>query len=268
MPILIVSPRHSEDSDAMLDAATHAGWHVERPDNWRIRDQWLGRDDLAFHGEALWVRVVADQLSYSLMEAPYAWLAELPTEYLQRDVQHMTLGEVQSITEPRFIKPAGDKAFNSAVYETGSVLLDAQPDLSRQISVLISEPVVWEVEIRCFILNREVQTLSLYNEHGELTKSDDGMWVQRPALTSEALMFASRVVTDPAIDIPPAFVMDVGIIRDRGWAVLEANPAWGSGIYGCDPLHVLPIVARACIASRRLENEDRRWIPAWESWEA
>lgn len=37
-------------------------------------------------------------------------------------------------------------------------------------------------------------------------------------------------------------VVDVGIIQDRGWAVVEQNAACCSGIYGCDPEEVLEVV--------------------------
>jgi hypothetical protein len=43
-------------------------------------------------------------------------------------------------------------------------------------------------------------------------------------------------------------VLDVGIIRGEGWAVVEANAPWGSGVYGCDPDQVLRVVQRACMA--------------------
>lgn len=42
-----------------------------------------------------------------------------------------------------------------------------------------------------------------------------------------------------AIEMPAAIALDVGLIKGRGWAVVEANSAWGSGIYGCDPSKML-----------------------------
>lgn len=40
-------------------------------------------------------------------------------------------------------------------------------------------------------------------------------------------------------------VLDIGTISGRGWAVVEANAAWGSGIYGCDPMEVLGVIRHA-----------------------
>jgi len=47
--------------------------------------------------------------------------------------------------------------------------------------------------------------------------------------------------------VPAAISLDVGTIRGRGWAVVEANGAWGSGIYGCNPDEVLNVISQAVI---------------------
>jgi len=61
------------------------------------------------------------------------------------------------------------------------------------------------------------------------------------------MAFAQRVLQIKSVQFPPAFVLDVGYIKDQGWAVVEANAAWGSGIYGCDPSMVLKVLKRACL---------------------
>ncbi len=60
--------------------------------------------------------------------------------------------------------------------------------------------------------------------------------------------------------MPPAVVLDVGHLQGRGWAVVEANAAWGSGIYGCEPASVLRVVERACVHRTRIGEEDRKWV--------
>jgi hypothetical protein len=42
-------------------------------------------------------------------------------------------------------------------------------------------------------------------------------------------------------------VVDVGRMTGRGWGVVEANPAWASGLCGCDPAGVLPVLRRATV---------------------
>ena len=66
----------------------------------------------------------------------------------------------------------------------------------------------------------------------------------RPILTITYIF--KRVKTDPRtssrLSRMFARTFDVRIIEDRGWAVVEQNAAWGSGIYGCDPEQVLEVL--------------------------
>src|SRR5205823_5643490 len=102
------------------------------------------------------------------------------------------------------------------------------------LPVLLSEPVAWEAEYRCFVLGRRVVASSAYLRGGQPARDEDGCWVSPPEEQADADAFASRLLADPAVGVPPAFVLDVGRVEGRGWAVVEANPAFGSGLYGCD----------------------------------
>ena len=64
---------------------------------------------------------------------------------------------------------------------------------------------------------------------------------------NEATEFCESVLRDPKVAIPDAVVLDVGVIRNHGWAVIECNAAFSAGIYGCDPTAVLPVLRRACV---------------------
>ena len=55
------------------------------------------------------------------------------------------------------------------------------------------------------------------------------------------------ILADSRIDLPRTAVLDVGVIHDRGRAVVEQNAAWGSGIYGCDPVQVLEVLRHAAV---------------------
>lgn len=52
----------------------------------------------------------------------------------------------------------------------------------------------------------------------------------------------------------------MGRIDGRGWAVVEANAAWGAGLYGCDPEEVLKVLARACLRPSQVTDADRDWL--------
>jgi len=75
-----------------------------------------------------------------------------------------------------------------------------------------------------------------------------------------ALGFVESLLADPAVRLPAAVVVDVGHIAGRGWAVVEANAAWGSGIYGCDAVRILPVLARASRPFNAIPPEDKEWI--------
>ena len=109
----------------------------------------------------------------------------------------------------------------------------------------MAEPVDWTVEYLCFVLERTVTTLSPYLRHGQLAEAEDGTWPAESGELEEALAFANAFLADHTAPAPPATVVDVGYIRGRGRAVVEANGAWASGICGADPARVLPVLARA-----------------------
>jgi hypothetical protein len=60
-----------------------------------------------------------------------------------------------------------------------------------------------------------------------------------------------RLLADPRVDVPTALVIDAGVIRGVGPAVVEAHEASGAGIYGCDPRDVLEVLRAATIANSR-----------------
>jgi hypothetical protein len=80
------------------------------------------------------------------------------------------------------------------------------------------------------------------------------------AEAEEMLAFARKLLFDDGVDVPPAFVLDVGLIASRGWAVVEMNPVWCSGLLGCDLAVMPPVLRRACRRSAELSCSDRRWL--------
>jgi len=155
-------------------------------------------------------------------------------------VQLMSLHEARQLRTPRFIKPPNDKSFKAAVYSTGTQL---PAEFDSEMNVLVAEPVEWVDEFRCFLLDGKVQAISPYLRSGELAELD-GFKASEEELR-DALSFAQSLAADSEVELPRAIALDVGIIRCKGWSVVEANGAWGSGIYGCDPDAVLSVIRHA-----------------------
>lgn len=241
MPTLILTPRFTEDSQALWRAAGQLGWGVERLTSWRVPEELLSVPEPVLYLEALFGPSLAEQFRLRLPEPAVNWLPRLPEEYRKRQVSRTTLRNARSLAEPAFIKPPNDKSFPARVY-TGAELPHGYDEDSP---VLVSEVVAWEKEFRCFVLDRKPRALSIYLRHGE-PQRDHGFAVSDSEL-AEAESFIRTVLADTRVELPRAAVLDVGVITGRGWAIVEQNAVWGSGLYGCDPVAVLEVLRHAAV---------------------
>jgi hypothetical protein len=156
-----------------------------------------------------------------------------------------TLAEARKTTTRSFIKPADEKCFDARIYSSGADLPAPGP-LPEDLPVLAQEVVEWTTEFRCFVLDRKLLTASPYWHDGQLAKSEDGFWSAGTDQLENAIRFCNSALEDSAITLPDAIALDVGIVQNRGWAVIECNAAFSCGIYGCDPVEVLGVLRRAC----------------------
>jgi len=200
------------------------GWNVERLASWRVPEALRGTDEPVLFAEGLTAPMMADELGLMLIEPAQDWLPQLPFGYRLRDVRATTMCEARKIKSPAFIKPPNDKSFAAKVYTAPEL----PTDYADEMPVLVSEIVEWEIEFRCFILDREIRTFSIYLRHGELQR--EAGFSHSASEEVELLSFMNRLLTDTRIQLPVATVIDAGIIHGRGWAVIEQNAAWASGI--------------------------------------
>jgi len=257
VPTLVLSHRYSPDSNALFAAALAADWDVERLRSFRCPDGLAAREPVVY-GETILADAIAGDLGIVLLEPTADWLPRLPRRHRLRDVRLTTLADALTIRERAFVKPTDEKCFPARVYADGAAI-DPDPVLPPDLPVLVSEPVVFEVEFRCFVLEREVAALSPYIRGGEIARSAAGDWEADPAEVDAAFASIRAVLGDADVELPPAVVVDVGRMAGRGWGVVEANPAWASGLCGCDPARVLPVLRRATVASSVASAADRRW---------
>ena len=239
MPSLILSPRQTEDSQALWREAISRGWEVKRLSNWQIDDDTRELSEPFLYVEALFGPTLAEQLAVQLIDPPEDWLCRLPSKYRKRNVELTTLKNARELKRPAFVKPPNDKSFPAAVYSPASLPTCFEPDMA----VLVSEPVAFESEFRCFVLNREVRTYSLYSRNGEPTPQSP--WTK--AESDSLLQFVTELLSDETIAIPSACVLDCGPIVGQGWAAVELNAAWGAGIYQCNPSKAIDVVRAATI---------------------
>ena len=239
MATLFLTSRASADTQSLWRAAVGRGWDVVRIQGPRLPDHY-GTPPYSVYTEEVFARSIAHQLQLTLIEPPIDWLVRLSGRYAQRHIRLGTVEQARSLTEPTFIKPPNDKSFPAKVYPTG-------PDLPSHLDdndvVLMADPVEWEVEYRCFVIHRQILTLSPYLRNGILAEGD--AFAADPDEVALMQEFARSVLEDRTVDFPDAVAFDVGRIKNRGWAVVELNAATSSGIYGCDPDAVLTVIAAA-----------------------
>jgi len=248
MPTLLLTSRQTDDTQKLWRACIAENWKVERLHGWKVPQVEPG--EAVVYGEPLFAQHVAQTLGLKLLEPPVDWLPRLDGQWRGRDVQLMTLAEAHKVSGRRFIKPAEEKCFEARVYASGAELPGAGV-LPDELAVLVQEVVEWPLEFRCFVLDRCVVTASPYWREGTLAQAEDQSWTASDSEIQSAIQFCETVLRDPNVSVPEAVVVDVGMIKGGGWAVIESNAAWGSGVYGCDPVKVLGVLRRACFPRQK-----------------
>lgn len=211
------------------------------------------------YGEPLFAEAIADQIGLVLLEPSIDWLTTIPREYLQRDIELMTLGQARERTTSAFVKPADGKIFEPKIYASGSEL-PTDENVDMDIPVLCSGIVDFRLEVRCFVRGRKIVSLSPYWRNDELARDDEGGWPFQAGEEDGARAFADSVLMDERVPLPPACTLDVGRLSDGSWAIIEANPCWGAGLYGCGPKEVLLSIREAIIPRSELTGENKRWV--------
>ena len=239
MPTLILSPRYSDDSIRLRRAALDRGWDVERLARWQVPEDFRPDEPVLF-AEPLFNRAVADQLGLTVVEPDPDFLVRLPREYVGRAVGLVTAAEARSLPGPIFLKPPNQKTFPVGVFRSGADL----PGMPADDPILWSDPVAWTAEFRFFVRDRQVRAWSPYWVDGALARQGED-WVADPDRTAAARGLVDRLLADNRVALPPAVVIDAGIIDGVGPAVVEANEAPASGLYGSDPGAVLNVLRAA-----------------------
>lgn len=116
----------------------------------------------------------------------------------------------------------------------------------------------WDIdsEYRVFTADRTVLTVSPYRVLDE--PWSPLLHTSRASFHREAGDFVEALLQGlPDGNVPPAAVLDVARLSSGRLTLLEANQAWGAGLYGCDPDQALIAVLAA-----NARSDDRwRWRP-------
>ena len=259
MPLLVVYSRFSRDSRILRETAQRIGWETLRLDGWQLPD-WIDHDarEIAIFATMPDAQSIAEQFSRTLLGCPANWLPSLPASSLKRSVTCMPLRNALSHSDGQFVKSAITKHLPGKVRTTDELVQDAM-GLHPDVLVYTAEPVNFLLEYRCFVTDGRVATMSAYRRHKQIFDENVTRLNEPSDEKNAALDFATSVLRASDVEVPPAVVLDVGYIDGRGWAVIEANECWASGVYHCDPVQVLEVLRSACIPDHPRSAIHDRW---------
>jgi protein-tyrosine phosphatase len=259
---LLLSTRKLPAAPALADAAHSAGWSVRAWD-----EKWTGLAGgrVVYYGGTDVAMQVAARYRLALLEPPLDQLARLPASLLLRGVQFARFRDLARLKRPAFVKPADalDKCFDAGTYASPRDVR-APTEIDPETPVLMAEPVEWLAEYRCFVREGRVVASSPYLSFGRPVWRPWGQGGEQAVPSADALAVCGRLLEMRLPALPPAFVVDVGLVEGRRWAVVEFNPAWCSGLLGADPAAVLGVLERACWAADGLDSAYAAWVVARE----
>lgn len=258
MPTLVLSSWSLPASRALAEAARKAGWHAY---SFEDSPEIKPHANVVFYGGTDHALGIVTRFHLALLEPSFDLLAKLSLEFRCRAVEYARFCDLTRLKASIFVKPADalNKSFDAGIYASVQDIRGYQR-VDRQTPVLVAESVEWSAEYRCFILNGKVAAWSPYISFARPIWKPFGPGTIPEEVPGNVQSFCERLFSRAKVSFPPAFVMDIGVIEDRGWAVVEFNPAWCSGVLGADPKKVLAVLARACQDERRLTSGDQCWV--------
>jgi hypothetical protein len=224
---LLIPEKTDSERDAVAEAWEAAGGTVVR-----VGRFWepppVDRMVVRVYGPDTFCLVLAEKLNLWLLSPPDRVLADAPAQIVKRRIRIAALGSLAEGDVPSFVKPVVPKQFRGAVYASLADLAEETRGLGAETEVIISEIVSFVAEARAFVLDGHAKTCAIYEGAGDV---------------KQAAAFAGAVAH--SLELPKTCVVDVGLLPDGRWALVECNATWGAGLNGCDASAVVECTAAA-----------------------
>ncbi|PTT39054.1 hypothetical protein DBR28_07785 [Chryseobacterium sp. HMWF028] len=238
--IIALSPMYTEDSNNLKKASLNTSYELNRFNSkWNVPEEFR-KDVIAVYGEDIYAEIVAEQCNLTLTKPDDDWLSKISEEFTKRKIVYGRLKDFVH-EENIFIKCSDFKSFKAGVFDKVTDIKGFET-LDPESMVFTSEVVEWELEVRCFVFKNEIKTYSSYWRN-DVFDTDELSEREK----KDMFQFFESFIQKYSSTLPTGIVLDFGIIKGKGWALIEANPAWCSGLYACDAEKALEVIVKSCI---------------------
>ncbi len=248
---LYLGQRYTDDGRLLAEEARKRGYSVYRMRNHDLSEATREGAPLVY-AEGFTAEYFSQELDIVLLRPLLNSLSRAPQRYLKRRMEYLRKSDLRDEMFPAFVKPVDQKFFQAGVYTSIQDVtgLATCPDSEE---LFLSERVSMKDEFRFFCLDGVVKTGSAYFRDQEFVGESVGeLEPKHPAWA-----FTADLLQNIPDLVPRAVVVDVAMLTQGELCLVEFNPVWASGIYGCDPGQVLDCIAGACCWRENLRPEDR-----------
>ncbi|HEY1101522.1 MAG TPA: ATP-grasp domain-containing protein [Myxococcota bacterium] len=207
---------HCSPCHVAAQGFSELGYEIEWFDDIDLAARVIDRDQIVVGG----VATVLGALRRLGIEKRFASMPAALQPFADRNIEVTTLAEARRRPMPFFMKPVADaKAFGGTLVRT-TVDLVASAALSSSLTVLVSSPIDFRAEYRCFVVRGSVVGCRHY-------KGDPLAFPDARRITA---MIAAWTTA------PAAWALDVGVTTGGATVIVEVNDGHSTGDYGLPPL--------------------------------
>ena len=229
--VLLIPNKPDIERDEIANEWIKNGGEVKRIGKFWIKPA-ISNHRISIYGYDTFCLVLAQILELEMISVKDEAIAEIDQEYLKRNIKIRKLNEWTDISFPIFIKPVVPKLFKAQIFQSKEALQSKTIDIESNQTIICSEIIQVQKEVRAFILNKKVIELAFYEGKGETKQPKD---------------FLQKFLNNTLLELPKTFVIDIGYNSQNGWFIIEFNSTWGAGLNFCNPSKVIDCIREATI---------------------
>lgn len=229
--VLLIPEKSDIERNAVAEAWAQQGGIVKPIGKFWVKPV-IESASFAIYGNDTFALVLAQVMDVQLLTPQDVLISKLSVIWTKRGVRIISEADLVHLVFPLFLKPTTPKLFKAAVYDSLDDFHHEVGFSSLPKSLICSEVLAIEAEVRAFIFQRTIADLAYYEGQGNV---------------EEAQVFIEAFLKEQSADLPLTYVMDLGFNQDLGWFVIEFNACWGAGLNGCDPAKVISCIDAATV---------------------